>query len=402
MRRRLGAPLALRDPLARASRVSRGSRVARGSLGALALLALAAPSALATGTEGARMGAQAEAAAQNYFLYVAAESSDEVYLLRFDGEQATVERRIPVGVWPTEVEGPHGLTVDPSGEAWYLTMAHGIPFGTLYKFRTSDDSLLGKVELGLFPATMQISRDTGLLYCVNFDLHGDMSPSSVSIVDPEAMVEVARTQTGPMPHGSRLSPDGRRHYSCAMMSDELFEIDAASFEVTRSLHLDDGTGGVARRSADGHHAAVTKPTWVYPHPKLPRLFVALNGAAQVVEVDLDGWRVRRRFPTAKAPYNLEVTPSGELLVVTYKGAASVGIWDTQSGEELQRVPTTRRITHGVAIAPDGRFAFVSNEGIGGESGTVDVIDLERRERVASVEVGLQAGGIAFWKEEAAQ
>ncbi len=332
-----------------------------------------------------------------YRLFVAAESSDEVYELAFDGKQLSVSEVISVGALPTETEGPHGLTVEPGGAHWFVTMAHGKPFGLVYKYSSGSNKLLGEAELGLFPATMQISRDTGLLYCVNFDLHGDMSPSSVSIVDPDDMVEVARTETGAMPHGSRLSPDGALHYSCAMMSDELFELDAASFEVTRTLRLSDGSGGFARTRPDGHHVAVTKPTWVQPHPSEKRLYVALNGAAQVVEVDSEAWRVTRRFPTAKAPYNLDVSPDGAQLVVTYKGAASVGIWDLESGTESARIETTRRVTHGVVISPDGRFAFVSNEGIGAETGTVDVIDLETKQRVDSVEVGLQAGGIAFWR-----
>jgi len=337
--------------------------------------------------------------ARDYHLYVAAESSDQVYQLRFDGERLEVADVVTIGFKPTEVEGPHGMTVAPDGRHWFVTVAHGVPFGILYKYATGTNELVGDVELGLFPATMQISRDTGLLYCVNFDLHGDMEPSTVSIVDPDAMVEVARTETGPMPHGSRLSPDGRRHYSCAMMSDELFELDAATFEVLRTLRLTDGTGGVARTTADGHHEAVTKPTWVQPHPSEPRAYVCLNGAAQVVELDLDAWRVRRRFPTAKGPYNLDVSPDGGRLVATYKGAAVVGVWDLETGEELARVATTRRVPHGVVVSPDGRYAFVSCEGVGGEAGTVDVIDLETNERAASVEVGLQAGGITFWKME---
>ena len=117
-------------------------------------------------------------------------------------------------------------TVEPEGEHWYLTMAHGKPNGLLYKYATGSDELVGETELGLFPATMQISTTTGLLYCVNCDLHGDMSPSSVSIVDPDGMVEVARTTTGPMPHGSRVSPDGLHHYSCSMLAGRLYEIDA--------------------------------------------------------------------------------------------------------------------------------------------------------------------------------
>ncbi|MFT6079888.1 MAG: DNA-binding beta-propeller fold protein YncE, partial [Planctomycetota bacterium] len=143
-----------------------------------------------------------------YRVYVACESSDEVHRIAFDGKTAKVEKVIEVGYQATEVEGPHGLTVGPEGEYWYVSIAHGKPFGLLYKYRTDNDELVGECELGMFPATMQISPATGLLYCVNFNLHGRMLPSTVSIVDPDAMVEVARTVTGAMPHGSRLSKDG--------------------------------------------------------------------------------------------------------------------------------------------------------------------------------------------------
>jgi DNA-binding beta-propeller fold protein YncE len=333
------------------------------------------------------------------WLYVTAESADEVWKLRFDGRELEVVDVVKVGYQPTEIEGPHGLAIEPGGAHWFVSMAHGKPWGLLYKYTTADDRLVGQTELGLFPATMQISADTGLLYCVNFDLHGDMSPSSVSIVDPEAMVEVGRTETGSMPHGSRLSPDGRFHYSCTMMSDELIELDSGTFEVTRRLHLGDGTGRKARE-LDGRHVAVAKPTWVQPHPTLARAYVCLNAAAQVVEVDLEAWRIRRRFPTAKGPYNLELTPDGKRLVVTHKSAASIGVWDLEKGEEVARIPTSRRVTHGVVIAADGRHAFVTSEGIGAEQGTVDVIDLEALERISTLEVGLQAGGIAIWKTEA--
>ena len=52
------------------------------------------------------------------------------------------------------------------------------------------------------------------------------------------------------------------------------------------------------------------------------------------------------------------------------------------------------------ISPDSRYAFVTQEGVGAEPGTVDMIDLQTLERAASVDVGQQAGGIDFWKVEA--
>ncbi|MEM6570478.1 MAG: YncE family protein [Planctomycetota bacterium] len=351
--------------------------------------------------------APAKPAAEHRIL-VAAESADEVYEIAFDGSELKIVDVVEVGYQATEIEGPHGLTVSPDGRHWFVSMAHGKPNGILYKYEAGTNRKVGETELGLFPATMQVSLDTGLLYCVNFDLHGDMTPSSVSVVDVEGMVEIDRIVTGSMPHGSRLSPDGSRHFSCAMMSDELIEVDAVELEVVRRLALTDGTGrragGAGHGSSDGEeseegapaHSAVAKPTWVQPHPKKDLAYVALNGVHQVVEVDLKDWKIVRRFPTGRAPYNLDVTSDGKRLVVTYKGAQAVGVIDLESGEELARIPTSRRIPHGVVLTPDGRYAFVTCEDVGSAPGAVDAIDLETLERASSVDVGLQAGGIALF------
>jgi len=356
--------------------------------------------------------------AQNYYVYVTAESEDEVAVVKFDGEKAETIKRIPVGVWPAEIEGPHGITVSPDGKHWYLSMAHGNPFGILYKYKTGTDELVGQTTLGLFPATMQISTATGLLYCVNFNLHGDMVPSSVSVVDPETMTELTKITTGAMPHGSRISPDGMKHYSVAMMSGELFEIDALNLSVSRKLDLDassemktNGMAGMDHSQMDhskmdhskmGHggmkHSKV-KPTWVIPHPKWNKVYVAGNGSNEILEVDLDQWKVTNKFPGDKGPYNVEISPDGKKMVVTYKTAAKTGIWDLETGKELARLKNNRRVSHGVAMSSDSKYAFISVEGVGGESGSVDVIDLKALKIVATAELGKQAGGIYFWKVE---
>ena len=60
-----------------------------------------------------------------------------------------------------------------------------------------------------------------------------------------------------------------------------------------------------------------------------------------------------------------------------------------------RVASSRPVTHGVAVSSDGRFAFVTNESRNADPGTLDVIDLQTDAVVATVIVGLQAGGIAL-------
>lgn len=349
--------------------------------------------------------------AQNYYVYVAAESEDEVAVVHFDGKTARIAETIPVGYQPTEIEGPHGITVDPSGEFWYLSMAHGNPYGRLYKYRTDNNKLVDYVELGIFPATMQISEASGLLFCVNFNLHGRMVPSTVSVVDPVSMSEITQVTTGAMPHGSRISPDGLKHYSVAMMSGELFEIDALSLQVSKVLKLDKEEEAMDHSMHAGmdhsQHMGVdkgmshskVKPTWVIPHPTNGKIYVAGNGSDEILEIDTKSWETTRTFSTGKGPYNVEISPDGKTLVATYKSEGTTAVWNLKKGKEATKITNSRKVSHGIAISSDSKYAFISVEGKGGQPGSVDVIDLKKMELVAFAEVGKQAGGIAFWKME---
>lgn len=349
---------------------------------------------------------------QAYFAYVCAESDDTVALVRFTpsgpGRGALdVVKTIPVGVWPTETEGPHGIAVHPNGRYWFTSLSHGNPNGVVEKYATGTDEVLGRVEVGLFPASMDISPSTGFLFVVNFNLYGRMRPSSVSVVDTESLVEIAQIPTGVMPHGSRLGPRGAKHYSVTMMDDHLWEIDGLTMTVGRRLALSDhaehmrdmdmtSESGAAMMKSMA--AQMVQPTWATPPTSTGTLFIAGNMSNEILEVDVNRWTIARRFKTpSSGPYNLDVTADGRQLVVTYKKSAAVGIWDAVTGTEVANIRTTRPVPHGVVVTPDQRYAFVTNEGVGGEPGTVEVYDLTSKTRAAAVDIGKQAGGIAFWK-----
>jgi DNA-binding beta-propeller fold protein YncE len=342
---------------------------------------------------------------RDYLVWVVAESSDTISLVRFGPSGARVERELPTGLMPVDLDGPHGIDLSPDGEHVYVSLGHGRPNGNLLKYRTSDGEVVGQVALGSFPASLDVTPDGKFAYIVNFNLHGDMVPSSVSVVATEDMVEVARIRTCTMPHGSRLDPTGARHYSACMMDDALVEIDAKTLQVSRHFLLGKGMEHGMSGAPSGHAMHMSElscsPTWAQPSADGERVFVACNKSNEIVEIDVRGFRLVRRIPAGPGVYNLGVSRDGKL-VASNKRGQSVSIFDVATAKELARVPTRAPIVHGVALSPDSRFAFVSEEAIGNEPGMVEVISLTDLESVGSVEVGLQAAGLDFWKIEPAR
>src|SRR4029079_5368168 len=170
---------------------------------------------------------------KDYLVYVVSESADKIALIRFGPNGARIDHQIETGDMPVDIDGPHGIIISPDRKSYYVSMAHGRPFGTIWKYSTKDDHVEGKATLGYFPATVDVTPDGSFLFVVNFNLHGDMVPSSVSVVSTATMTEIARIQTCTMPHGSRLNPQGTKHYSACMMDDILVEIDTRTLKVSR-------------------------------------------------------------------------------------------------------------------------------------------------------------------------
>jgi len=345
---------------------------------------------------------------RDYYAFVGSEGNDEVALVRLDASGARVVHKIRMGTNPTELVGPHGVAVSPDGRYYYVSTAHGTPYGSLWKYSTVGDSLVGRVQLGAFPATVQVSPDGAYVWVVNFNLYGDMITSSVSVVYGPQMVEVARIPTCVMPHGSRLNSQGTRHYSACMMNDALIEIDARTMSLSRHFMLTKGMehgsiGAPGAMPGMSHGTGPMKPsditcspTWAQPSPDGASVFVACNKSNDIAEIDVDRWTLKRRIPAGDGVYNLAITRDGKLLVGTNKRGQSVSVIDVASGKELARIATLRKVASGVAISPDDRYAFVTVEGVGAQPGTVEIIDLAAFTRVASVDVGPQAGGIDVW------
>jgi DNA-binding beta-propeller fold protein YncE len=368
----------------------------------------------------------------DYWVYAGAESADLIHRIKFGPAGLVVERSIQVGELPAEMEGPHGLQISRDGKYLHMTTGHGFPDGKYWRYELGPDTLVGPgVLLGNFPASIDVTPDGIYSFSGNFNLHGDMVPSSVSVVDTRSFAEVARIVSCTMPHGSRLDPSGLFHYHSCMMDDQLVEIDARTFEVSRRFSLAKGregpvpaegdhmlamwiegaqrvSGGKTSDPAEVGYAAMgdmkhamvpnsCSPTWAQPSADGKSVFVACNKADEIIEVDRSSWSIARRFKTGRGPYNLAVSPDGALLVATLKQGHMIEVFDLKAGKSVAQLKTATTLAHGIVVTPDSRYAFATSEGVGSAPGKVDVYDLKSLVNVGSVDVGQQASGIAFWK-----
>lgn len=351
-------------------------------------------------------------AGQGYRVGVVSESGDIVTWLRPGAGTLTQERVVPVGIMPADIDGPHNLAVSPDNRYYYMSIAHGTPYGTLWKMDASNDTLAGRAPLEMFPTTIGLTPDGELAFVANSDFHGDHPRVNVvSVVHTPTMSTITHLPACDMPHGVKSNHAGTRVYISCMNSDELLEIEVATLRITRRgptgaghdmnamSAMDHGAAGHAPPPASAPAPAKADdscaPTFVTVSPDDRTLYAACNHGNSVQVWDAASFTKVKEIPVGTGAYNIEPSPDGLWLIVTNKKAQSFSLLDARTLAEVVRVPTTKKIVHGVAWSPDGRYAFISQESIGADPGAVDMFDLTTRKTVATVPVPAQPTGIAI-------
>src|SRR5258705_765731 len=330
-------------------------------------------------------GLAASSPPSGYRILVASESGDIVTQLTWDGSALAVAKVVPVGIMPADIDGPHNVAAAPDGSAWYVTIAHGTPYGSLWKMSAGSDTLLGRAQVEMFPTTIGLTPDGALAFVANSDFHGDHPRVNVvTIVQTASMTPLTNLPACDMPHGVKANHAGALVYVSCMNSDEILEIDRQSLRIRRR-----------HKTGDGPPQHDCMPTFVSVSPDDRRLYVACNHGNTLQVLDAGSLELVKEIPAGAGAYNVEPSADGRWIIVTNKKAQSVSLVDAQTLAEVAKIPTTKPLPHGVAYSPDGRWAFISQESVGIDPGAVDVIDLTTRARVASIPIPLQPTGITI-------
>ncbi|MES2123960.1 MAG: YncE family protein [Gemmatimonadota bacterium] len=344
-------------------------------------------------------GPLAAQAGADYRVGVVSESGDIVTWLRPEsGGRLALDRIVKIDPRPPEIDGPHNITTAPDQGSYYVSVSHGTPYGSLWRLDAHTDARIGTAPLEMYPTTIALTPDGELAFVANSDFYGDRPHiNPVSVVHTPTMTTITNLAGCDMPHGAKVNHAGSIAYISCMHSDELLEINVATLSVSRRITL--GTGhamaGMDHSSAPPAVAHECSATFVSVSPDDSRIYVACNYGNVLQVWDAATRRLLATVPTGAGAYNVEPSPDGKWIIVTNKKDQSISVIDAASLAEVRRIPTRKKIVHGVAFAPGGRYAYISQESIGADPGAVDVLDLSTLTMVSSYPVPAQPTGITI-------
>jgi DNA-binding beta-propeller fold protein YncE len=305
--------------------------------------------------------------------------------------------RVPVGLSPVELEGPHDAAIDPSGQYYYVNISNytpgagggphgargiGLTNGYALKYRSSDNELVDYQEVDRSPGDVAVSDDGKTLYVSHYDFQKIIDVALVGgpqsemdtrffIIDTETMAVRAAITLCPGGHGVRLSPDGSRAYvSC--ISDEIAVVDLKTpgYPVRRIAMAADAGSAIAPKYEP--YALTLAPSgdiWVSCRSRNELRLVN----AQTLAVDTD-----RIVHVPGAPMFGAFSADGSTLYMPTQIDDAIAVIDAATGV-LQRVIPVRSESclnvHQLRITSDGRWGLLVCEGDHGGPGSLEVLDM---------------------------
>ncbi len=271
---------------------------------------------------------------------------------------------------------PHHVVVEPNGSFWYVSL---IAENRVLKL-DADNRLVASTPFEA-PGLLALHPTEDVLYVGH----------SMAAVNPSARIGIIRRsdmsieEVGvffPRPHALAVTPGGERVF-------------VASLAVNRIASLDPDGEGLELLDVQGERTHVIVQFAVSPNGRSLVSTGEMTGILMVYDLtDSANPRPVTEVAVGERPWHPAFTPDGRWVWLANKGSNTVSVVDAQRWV----VDTTIEglgldLPHGLAISPDGARVFVSSNGGGGRTGTLVVIDAERREILDVLEVGRYAAGL---------
>jgi DNA-binding beta-propeller fold protein YncE len=305
--------------------------------------------------------------------------------------------RIPVGLTPVELEGPHHAAFDPSGEHYYINISNYVPGagggphgsrgtglsnGYVLKYRSSDNELVDYQEVDRSPGDLAVSNDGKELYVSHYDFQKIIDVASSGgpesemdtrflILDAETLDLKTALTLCPGAHGVKLSPDGARAFvSC--ISDEVAVVDLTTSDyAVRRVPLAADAGSAIAPKYEPYALTLAPSGDVWASCRSRNELRVID--AQTLAVD-----TARIVVVTGAPMFGDFSPDGSTLYVPTQINDVIAVIDPATGMLQREIPLGSAClnVHQFRFTPDGRWGLVVCEGDHGSvPGSLMVLDM---------------------------
>ena len=351
---------------------------------------------LAAGCSAIGLGGAQDNVPATSILYVA--NQDDATVTLIDTRTHEIMRTIDLqalGYGPNAK--PHHIVVEPDGSHWYVSM---IGENRIAKIDRSD-RVVGEAVFEV-PGMMTLHTTEELLF-VGRSMTAVNAPQRIGIINRATMEVEELPVFFPRPHAIALNPVADVVYTASLGVNQIAAIDWRNEEV--KLHAVDGPP----------HALMMYAL----SPDLRTLVISgeLSGELLVFNVtDPLQPRLENRIQVGMQPFDPIFTRDGRYVYFGNKLMDRITIVDMQTRAVVKTLEHEGiRQPHGVALSPDGRWLYVSNNNLGAEAvrmmagdhaghmgaaaqgapgqGTVVVIDTQTQEVAQVITVGRNASGI---------
>jgi 6-phosphogluconolactonase len=317
--------------------------------------------------------------------------SKNIYAYRFDAQTG---KTIALGVVAESIN-PGTVGIEPSGRFLYATNEVGnfkdYPEGGVSAF--SIDRATGKLHFlndqfsgGVNPAHINVDATSKYVVVANyfggkvvvFPIHSDGrlgSPTASEQRDGSSVNK--QRQEGPHPHSVNFSPDNRYVLACDLGLDKVlvYQFDSSK----GSLRPNDPPFASVNPGAGPRHLAFA------PSGRFAYVVNELQSSITVFSYDAACGALNSRQTISSLPADfhgensgaeIAIAPSGRFLYVSNRGLNSVAFFaiDGKNGDLtlLGNVMTLGKTPRSFAIDPSGRYLFVGNE----ESDNIRIFQLD--------------------------
>lgn len=330
--------------------------------------------------------------------YVANQGCDVVTV--FDAESMLAMRYVDVGE-TRGTEAPHMIKVAPDNQNWYVSFIAG---GYFQKYKTSDNSLVNKVNLGVGAwNTFAITSDSKKAYAIDWS-----SPGKIAEIDLVAMTRTI--YPGYIyPHGSALNKNNDKLYVTSQSGNFIYKFNVNDFTNPQLITLDGSNNPDYASSLDPHEIIFS--------PDESKYFLSCQGSNQVRVMQTSNDSLLKVISTGEFPQEMRVSKSMPYLFVTCmedttSNSAQLGSVSVINYQTLTFVKSIYAgfQSHGVAVDDLHKRVYISNRNLlstgpsphhqgvcSGRNGYVSAIDLNTLEPIKRMkaEVSIDPYGLGM-------